>query len=54
MGKSSEMSKILVKGLSVAGYYALINVIPRGGDHGIGWGLRSKTNIWGQTSQPVG
>ena len=28
MGKSSDMSIILVKGLSVAGYYAVINVIP--------------------------
>ena len=31
MGKSSDMSIILVKGLSVAGYYAAINVIPEGG-----------------------
>ena len=32
------MSIILVKGLSVAGYYSAINVIPEGGggDHGIG------------------
>ena len=41
MGKSSDMSIVLVKGLSVAGYYAAINVIPEGGgggggDHGIG------------------
>ena len=28
------MSKILVKGLSVAGYYAAINVIPEGGGGG--------------------
>ena len=31
MGKSSDMSIILVKGLSVAGYYSAINVIPEGG-----------------------
>ena len=31
MGKSSDMSIILVKGLSVAGYSAVINVIPEGG-----------------------
>ena len=40
MGKSSDMSIILVKGLSVAGYSAVINVIPErgggGGGHGIG------------------
>ena len=29
------MSIILVKGLSVAGYYAVINVIPEGGGGGV-------------------
>ena len=38
MGKSSDMSITLVKGLSVAGYSAVINVIPEGGVWGGGGG----------------